>query len=137
MGVVGGREWVSENTSLFCTESTLGSVFFIRKKEKIAKNVGVKGENVNIFGEKTFFELTTIIRSSEFLPGKSEIFSAGIENFCDWIHDTPRLQTRLTPLTIGNRGVHPPEAMMHFPPFSDFPSLFSKNLLTLSKIEQI
>jgi len=45
--------------SLFFTESTLESVFFVFfKKEKffLAKNVGVKGENVNIiniFGEKT------------------------------------------------------------------------------------
>ena len=50
---------------------------------------------MNIFWEKRqFFELTTKKRSSEFLPGKSEIFpenrkffSAGIDNFCDRIHD--------------------------------------------------
>jgi len=50
---------LGKHYSLFCTESTLESVilfvFFIRKREKLAKNVGVKSENVNrsILGENT------------------------------------------------------------------------------------
>ena len=37
--------------SLFCTESTLENIrfrYFIRKTEKLAKNVSVKGDDVNI-----------------------------------------------------------------------------------------
>ena len=56
-------------------------MFSTRKREKLGNNIGVKGENVNILGEKQFFELTTKKRSSEFWPGKSESFSAGIETF--------------------------------------------------------
>ena len=52
----------------------LESVSFLRKREKLAKNVDVKGENVNIFGENAIFELTTKKRPSEFLPGKPEVF---------------------------------------------------------------
>src|SRR6218665_3810776 len=63
MGVLGGCERVSENTTAYCA---LFRIFYTQKREKFAKHVGVKGETVNIFGEKT--------RSSEFLPGKSEIF---------------------------------------------------------------
>jgi len=33
----------------------LESVFLKRKREKLAKNVGVKGENLNILGENTIF----------------------------------------------------------------------------------
>jgi len=64
LGVVGvtGRV-VGKHYSLFCTERTLESVFFvffIRYREKLAKNVGVKVGNVNILGEKRqSFELTT------------------------------------------------------------------------------
>jgi len=50
-GPSGRREsWtgLGKDYSLFCTESTLESVFFIRKREKWAQNVGAKGENVNI-----------------------------------------------------------------------------------------
>src|SRR6218665_1364282 len=36
-----------------------------------------------------------------------------------------------------DRGVHPPEAMMHFLPFFRFPPLFPKHFLTFSKISQI
>jgi len=61
-GVVGSqgfvrRSWtgLGKHYSLFCEESTLESVFFIRKREKLAKNIGVKGENLNILGETTIF----------------------------------------------------------------------------------
>jgi len=48
-GVVRGVVNESQkNYSLFCTESTLESILFIRKREKLAQNVGAKGENVNI-----------------------------------------------------------------------------------------
>jgi len=54
-GVTGGRRgsWteLGKHYSLFCTEITLQSVFFvffIRKREKLAQNIGAKGENVNI-----------------------------------------------------------------------------------------
>ena len=41
-----------------------------------------------IFREKReFFELRTKKESSEFLTGKSEIFSTAIEHFSDRIHD--------------------------------------------------
>src|SRR6218665_1970732 len=33
---------------------------------------------------------------------------------------------RLMTLVMATRGVHPPEAMMHFPPVSDFPSVSEK-----------
>jgi len=53
----GSRTGLRKHYSLFCTESTLESVFFrlfMRKREKLGKNVGAKGENVNIFREKNF-----------------------------------------------------------------------------------
>jgi len=41
-----------------------------------------------MFWEKRqYFDLTTKKKSSEYLTGKSEIFSSGIENFSDGIHD--------------------------------------------------
>ena len=53
----GRRGWtgLGKHYSLFWTVSTLESVFFLRKREKLAKNVGAKGENVNILGEKAIF----------------------------------------------------------------------------------
>ena len=76
-------------------------VFFQRKREKLGENVSVKGENVNILGEKRqFFELTTNERKKvvKFLGGKLEIFSENRnffgwnqENFCDRIHDPQTL----------------------------------------------
>jgi len=49
---------LGKHYSLFCTKSTLENVFFafrIRKREKLAKNIGVKGQNVNILGKNTIF----------------------------------------------------------------------------------
>jgi len=48
-GFYGGRERVSENTiAIFCTESTLETVFFRvfyqKHREKLAQNVGGKAE---------------------------------------------------------------------------------------------
>ena len=41
-----------------------------------------------IFWEKRkYFELTTKKKVVRIFPGKSEILSAGIENYCDRIHD--------------------------------------------------
>ena len=87
------------------TESTLESVFFrpfIRKREQLAKNVGVKVENVNILGEKTTFWV------DEQKKGKVvRIFCWEIGNFFGWNLKflrpdlrPPRLQTRLTPLCV-------------------------------------
>src|SRR6218665_3722657 len=107
--IMGWSSWgvvYGSRKTLFCTESRLESVilfvFFIRNREKFAKNVGVKGENVNILGEKTFFELTTkkkVVKifglENRRVFRKIGIFSAGIENFCDRIQDPHRLRTRL------------------------------------------
>ena len=52
---------LGKHYSLFSTESMLESVFFIRKRERLAQNAGGKGENVMwIFMDKRqFFELRT------------------------------------------------------------------------------
>ena len=43
------------------------------EREKLARNVGVKGGNVNLLGEKRqFFEVTT--KRKKILPGKSGIY---------------------------------------------------------------
>jgi len=61
-GRKGGHErGLGKHYSLFCTESRayVRTRFYFRlsnqKERKLAKNVGVKGENVNILGEKTIF----------------------------------------------------------------------------------
>ena len=72
-----------------------------KKEKKLGENVSVNGENIKIYGEKRqFFELTTKKRKkrwSEFLAwkigdfsGKSETFSARIENFCNHGFTTPQ-----------------------------------------------
>ena len=72
MRVAGGRERVSENTIAYFAQKVLTKRLFSKKERKIE---GVKGENVNILGEKTIFELTTKKESRQkFLPGRSEIF---------------------------------------------------------------
>ena len=51
-GVVGGRERNSESTIAYFAQKSRYKAcflsFFIRKREKLAQNIGAKGENVNI-----------------------------------------------------------------------------------------
>jgi|SRR6218665_995213 len=92
---------LGKHYSLFCTESTLESFFFIRKRE----NVVVKGERLIFWEKRQFFKLTTKKeRSSEFFAwkignfsGKSEIFWLELKIFAIGFM-TPRLRTRLAPL---------------------------------------
>jgi len=69
-------------------------VFFLRKGDKLAKNIGVKGENVDIWVKRQFVELRTKKRVVKIFAwkignfsGKSEHFLAGFENVSDRIHD--------------------------------------------------
>ena len=103
----GGRERVSENTiAYFAQKVRLESVFLIRKREKLATNVGVKGENVNIFWEKRQFLSWWLKKSCEnFCLGNRRFFQK-IINFSRLESKisatgftTPRLRNRLTPLT--------------------------------------
>src|SRR6218665_2289154 len=86
---------LGKHYSVFCTESTLENVFFMRKRETFCKNVGVKGDYLRRKANfLIFFELRTKKRSPEYFAGKirnfpenRKFFSVRIDNFWDRIHD--------------------------------------------------
>src|SRR6218665_4094421 len=71
----------------------------------------VPSGNVNILGATIyFFELTTKKSRQNFflenLSGKSDIFSAGVENVCDRIHDLPDFEPDSRRCTCTHACIH-------------------------------
>src|SRR6218665_2735489 len=95
---------IEKNYGLVCTESVIYFfIFFKRKREKLAKNLAVKGENGAYLGRKDNFFSRQLkqflaLKIGDFLE-KLDIFSAGIENFCDRIHD-PQTSNQIDAVTI-------------------------------------
>lgn len=74
-GLRGSWTGVGKYFSLFSAERMLESGLFLRKREKLARNIGVNGKNWHLFGRnKTFLSWWLEKGHQNFLPRKSEFF---------------------------------------------------------------